>query len=86
MKKLTYGDVLNHAIKITEYTVTDVFVIHNSHINTIEIRIHPYGWNPKSEDFSFNSCIGDSIKYNEDDIHTNCKEMIKFIDEHTKDV
>lgn len=85
MKKLNYGDVLNHALKVTSEEVADVFVRYSGHIDNLELVIHPKGWCSGSDGIDFEGCIGSSLKSDDIEIDEHCKLMIAFIDEHTKD-
>ena len=80
MKKLNYGDVMNHAIKVTSETEADVFMAYSGHIDSMDISIHPNGWVRGISGIYFSDFIGTPIRTTETEIHDHCKEMIAFID------
>lgn len=79
MEKLNYGDVMNHAIKITNETVADVIFEYRGHVNSIALRVYSNGYGDAETSVCFPGIFMD-IKTDETEIHDQCKEMIAFID------
>lgn len=78
MKKLNYGDVMNHAIKVTNETVADVIFEYAGHVDSVSLHIYKTGYGADEKAIFFPGHIA-CIVTNEEEIHDQCEEMIAFI-------